>query len=125
MIETRPDPTPTMMAYMDSVVGIFREGGFPMDLTHHALHVLGSRPLGFTQELFDDSVPPPDNPELAALMMQQLLAAYPNLAAMVAASEHEDVDDSILGNGCDAEFTFALDLILEGLERLKDAPASS
>jgi AcrR family transcriptional regulator len=119
VIETRLEPTPTMMAYMDSVVGVFRDGGFSMDLTHHALHVLGSRPLGFTQELFDDSQPPPENPEVAALMMQQMLAAYPNIAAMVAASEHDD--DSILGDGCDddAEFTFALDLILDGLERLK------
>lgn len=125
VLQSRPEPTPTMMAYMDSVVGIFREGGFPMDLTHHALHVLGSRPLGFTQELFDDSGPPPENPEVAALMLQQLLAAYPNLAAMVAAAEHDD--DSILGNGCDddAEFTFALDLILDGLERLRDAPVGS
>lgn len=124
VIETRPEPTPTMMAYMDSIIGVFRDGGFSMDLTHHGMHVLGSRILGFTQELFDDSQASPDNPEVAALMMQQMLAAYPNIAAMVAAADHDG--ESILGNGCDddVEFTFALDLILEGLERLRDAPAS-
>jgi hypothetical protein len=32
-----------------------RDGGFSYDLAHHALHALGSRALGFTQELFDPS----------------------------------------------------------------------
>jgi hypothetical protein len=32
-----------------------RDGGFSYDLIHHALHVLGSRALGFSQELFDPS----------------------------------------------------------------------
>ena len=30
-----------------------RNGGFSYDLIHHALHALGSRALGFSQELFD------------------------------------------------------------------------
>ena len=30
-----------------------RDGGFSHDLAHHALHALGSRALGFSQELFD------------------------------------------------------------------------
>jgi len=124
LIETRSEPSPTMMAYMDSAIGILIEGGFSMDLTHHALHVLGSRILGFTQELFDDSSNEADSPEAEALMLQQLLQAYPNIAAMAAGANHDG--DSILGPGCDSdmEFTFALDLILDGLESMRDREAS-
>ena len=33
--------------------GLLHDGGFSYDLAHHALHALGSRALGFSQELFD------------------------------------------------------------------------
>ena len=43
VMETRTEPTPTVLAYMDSMIGMFRAGGFSMDLTHHAVHAMGSR----------------------------------------------------------------------------------
>ena len=42
-----------MLQYHDGLIGLMRDGGFSYDLTHHALHALGSRALGFSQELFD------------------------------------------------------------------------
>ena len=51
----RADPSPVVLGYIDSMIGMFRAGGFSADLTHHALHALGSRLYGFTQEIFDDS----------------------------------------------------------------------
>jgi hypothetical protein len=36
-----------ILAYIDSMIGMFRAGGFSADLTHHALHALGSRLYGF------------------------------------------------------------------------------
>ncbi len=60
---------------MDSMIGIFRSGGFSIDLTHHAMHAMGSRLLGFSQELFDDT---PSTPEGEALeMWSQMADAYP------------------------------------------------
>ncbi|WP_312847805.1 TetR/AcrR family transcriptional regulator C-terminal domain-containing protein [Streptomyces sp. WAC06614] len=59
VVQSRGRPTPAVLAYVDSLAGMFRAGGFSVDLTHHALHALGSRMLGFTQELFDDSAPAP------------------------------------------------------------------
>ena len=50
VIETRNAPGPATLAYMEAVTGIVREGGFSVDLTHHAMHVLGSRVLGFNQD---------------------------------------------------------------------------
>src|SRR5688572_5444052 len=47
VLESQANPTPSVMAYMDSTIGIFREGGFSIDLTHHVMHAIGSRIFGF------------------------------------------------------------------------------
>lgn len=117
VIESRTDPTPTVIEYMDTVIGIFRTGGFSIDLTHHAMHAMGSRLLGFSQELFDDT--PEDPPEIQAIMAQQMSDRYPYISELVAAISHDDA--SVVGQGCDDqfEFEFALDLMLDGLERIR------
>jgi AcrR family transcriptional regulator len=117
VIETRTDPTPMLIGYMDSMIGILRGGGFSIDLTHHAMHAMGSRALGFSQELFDDS--PEDPPQIQAIAMQQMDEQFPNISEMVAAISHDE--GSVVGLGCDDqfEFEFALDLMLDGLDRLR------
>jgi len=117
VIESRTDPTPTVIEYMDSMIGIFRAGGFSIDLTHHTMHAMGSRLLGFSQELFDDT--PEDGPQVQAIELQWMADRYPNITEMVAAINHDDA--SVVGQGCDDqfEFEFALDLMLGGLERLR------
>jgi hypothetical protein len=55
ILETRVAHGPAMLRYFDTVIGILREGGLSVELTHHALDVMGSRILGFTQDLYDDS----------------------------------------------------------------------
>ena len=90
-----------------------------MDLAHHAMHALGSRALGFTQELFTEDDADDLPPEEAAAMARQM-AAYPHITALIKVVFHDP--DSTLG-GCDDqfEFEFGLDLILDGLERLQAA----
>jgi AcrR family transcriptional regulator len=112
VIESRTVITPTMMTYMDSVVGIMRDGGFSLDLIHHAMHALGSRLLGFSQQLFDDSDDADMTPEAKAAMLTQ----FPNISAMLDEITHEE--GTVVGKGCDdrIEFVFGLDLILNGLE---------
>ena len=118
VIETRIGMSPTMLRYMDSVIGILREGGFSIDLAHHALHVMGSRVLGFTQDLFDDSARAAPDQDMAATFAGEFAARYPHAAEMAMAATH----DGVLG-GCDddAEFEFGLELILDGLERFRDS----
>ena len=115
VIETRAAPGLAMLRQYDTVMGILRGGGFSLELTHHALHLLGSRLLGFTRELFDDS-PNPD-PEAAAMLAKQLGATYPHVAEMALAATHEG---GLGGCDTDVEFAFALDVILDGLEQLRD-----
>jgi hypothetical protein len=105
---------------MDAVIGLLRTGGFSIEVTHHALHTLGSRLFGFSQDLFDDS------PSMTAEQTTQLAAAlaesHPHVVEIAVAASHEGglgpCDD-------DVEFRFALDLILDGLERLRDAPGAA
>jgi AcrR family transcriptional regulator len=125
VIESRAEPTPTIIGYMDSMMGIFISGGFSVDLMHHAMHVMGSRILGFSQELFDDTSSMPADEAIA--MWAQLADHYPNIAALVGEISGGDIshdEGSVVGGGCDDqfEFEFALDLMLDGLERLRSAP---
>ena len=69
-MESRTEPTPAVLGYMDSMIGLFRAGGFSIDLTHHAMHAMGSRLLGFTQELFDDT--PDVDPALEVEMWEAM-----------------------------------------------------
>jgi Tetracyclin repressor-like, C-terminal domain len=117
-MESRKNVGPAMSRYFDSMIGLFREAGFSTDVTHHAMHALGSRALGFTQELWDDKQVPAGREELA-ILIQQTAAEYPNTSAMLKEITHDA--DTTLG-WCDdqVEFEFALDLILDGLERLRN-----
>jgi AcrR family transcriptional regulator len=118
VMESRTEPTPTVLAYMDSMIGMFRAGGFSMDLTHHAMHTMGSRLMGFTQELFNDTSDV--DPEVEAEMWGQMADVYPSIYELFRTVTHDDA--SVVGQGCDDqfEFEFALDLLLSGLEKLKD-----
>jgi AcrR family transcriptional regulator len=111
-VEAQAAPGPAALHYVNAVLGILREGGFSVAQTHHALHILGSRLLGFTQALFDDSG---DLEPEAAALASALGASHPYVVEMALAVTH----DGTLGR-CDddAEFKFALDFILDGLARL-------
>jgi AcrR family transcriptional regulator len=113
-VETRAAPGPAGIAYVNAVLGILREGGFSIAQAHHALHILGSRLLGFTQSIFDDSADP--DAEAAASLPDEFAAAFPYVAEMAAAVAHGGAlgpcDD-------DGEFEFALDFMLDGLHRLR------
>ena len=116
LFETRTAMSPAVVRYHDRLVGLMRAGGFSYDLAHHALHALGSRALGFSQELFDPSARAGAESDR---MLADLADQLPNLAGMLGAIAHDD-PDSTLG-WCDdqEEFEFCLDLILDGLDRLK------
>jgi AcrR family transcriptional regulator len=114
LLDSRSGLGLTQARYVDAVVGTLRSGGLSYDLIHHAMHALGSRMFGFSQELGDEagSGDAGDSDALA-----QMAEHVPNLAAMLAVVAHDD-PGSTLG-WCDDqfEFEFGLDLILDGLER--------
>jgi AcrR family transcriptional regulator len=115
VMESKATPTPVVLDYIESTIAILVAGGLSIDLTHHALHALGSRIFGFTQELYNDSQNVDPMPPEAVQMLAQM---YPHCAAVAASRPHEG--SSVIGSGCDDqfEFEFALDIVLDGLERL-------
>lgn len=117
VIESRENPSPAMLAYIDSMIGMFRAGGFSIDLTHHALHALSSRLVGFTPQVLDDSQAL--DPQALEALVRQMKGRYPHAAELAQAVYHDDA--TVVGQGCDDqfEFEFALDLLLDGLDRLR------
>ena len=117
--ETRRGIGLAVIGYFNHLLGILVEGGFSYDLAHHAMHVLGSRALGFTQELFE-----PEDADAAdtdmAVLLEQMGQRYPYIAGMLAEVAHAKDPEGQLG-WCDDqfEFEFGLDVILDGLERLR------
>jgi AcrR family transcriptional regulator len=118
VLVSRTNTSPEILQYFDGLVGLLRAGGFSYDQCHHALHALGSRALGFSQELFDPGDGTVDADAAAALAA--LADRLPNLVAMLTDVAHDD-PGSTLG-WCDdqTEFEFGLDLILDGLDRIRD-----
>ena len=133
VFEERAAASPAVLRYYDGLVGLMRDGGFSYDLIHHALHALGSRALGFSQEPFAPGDGPggPDSPGGSGGLgggagaaapppdVEQMAAQFPHLAGMMAEIVHDDPDPTL--GWCDdqAEFEFGLDLILDGLDGMR------
>lgn len=70
---------------MDAVACDFIGSGFSADLTHYAMHALGTRIWGFSPEGFEpEPKDPPSATEEAARaeVLQQMAERYPNIAAI-------------------------------------------
>jgi AcrR family transcriptional regulator len=115
VIESRTFAGLAVPRYFNAVAGILREGGFTLERTHHALHILGSRVLGFTQELFDDS--DEADPQAVEAFAAEVADTLPYVAELALAATHSG---SLGACDDDVEFAFALDFILDGLERLRE-----
>ena len=119
VLETRTTMVPPVIKNFHGFLEIFKTGGMSMDLAHHALHALGSRALGFSQEMFNPA-PGSEAAEQNDEMFAQMLGELPLYVEFMSEIAHTDSEDETLG-WCDdqTEFEFALDLMLEGLDRLR------
>ncbi|MFL6061535.1 MAG: TetR/AcrR family transcriptional regulator [Marmoricola sp.] len=121
VIEARTTPTPVVLAYMDSTIALFLDGGLSIDLTHHVMHALGPRMFGFTQELFTDPAAAGLDPAVQAVMLEQIRDVFPHVVTIATGAAHDA--GTVVGPGCDDqfEFEFGIDLLLDGFERLHQA----
>jgi AcrR family transcriptional regulator len=103
------------LRHSEAILATLREAGFSPDLTHHAYHALESHIIGFT--LWQVSLPfeTEDLAQIGAAFLRELPAdEYPYFFEHVMQHlEPSDEDQSA--------FEFGLDLILDGLERLRDS----
>ena len=101
------------LRYMDGILGSLRRGGFSAEMTDHAYHALDSHIMGFTLWQVGISAGLANISSVEDFLRELDQDAYPHLAEH--AQQHmkaRDPDD-------EGEFSFGLDLILDGLERLR------
>jgi AcrR family transcriptional regulator len=117
LMDSGTNPGPATLRHHNRVLGTFRNGGFSLAMTAHAFAALDSFIYGFAKQ---EKGLPFDSGEQAAAMAQIMLAnlpveEYPYLFELMA--QH------VLQPGYDYanEFTFGLDLVLDGLERARDS----
>ena len=104
------------LRYMDGLLGALRRGGCSAVLTHHAYHALDSHIVGFALWQASMSFTAEELPELATTFLEQReLDDYPHVVEHIHVHLSNTVDDGA------TEFAFGLDLILDGVERLRDA----
>lgn len=100
---------------MNAVAGDFLHGGISPDLTHFAMHALGTRIWGYSAEAFNE----PDAPTTAdaenPALMDYMVAKFPHVVTIAM-----DTATRNPGGACDedAEFAFTLDLLLDAFARL-------
>ena len=108
---------PAQFRYMEALLRVLRRGGFSARMTHHAYHVLDSHSIG--SALWEAGI-------TAAIPKGKLVdLARPFLAKLPAAEFpyfHEHIQQHLTksARGDKNTFEFGLDLILDGLEKLRD-----
>lgn len=117
LIGSRTNPSPARLRYPEAVVGSLRQAGFSVEMAIHAFYALDSYIYGFA--LQEENLPSGTREELAGIA-ESVLAGLP-------ATEYpylrEVISDYVLERGYRHadEFEFGLNLILEALERFRDA----
>ena len=112
VLESRTNLGPARLRYVDGVIGVMAAAGFSMPVIGRAFMALDSHIYGFTLQeaawTFDA-----DDPAAAEAFGRNLSGEdYPNILAMTQAVG----DDPELTR---VDFTFGLDILLDGLERLR------
>ena len=117
MLSPGRSPGPMRMRYMDTILAILTDAGFDPTLADHAYHAVEGHIMGFT--LWEAGMNLGTREEIQALgrafLAQLDVETYPNVAAHI---EHhlEPRRPGDVGS-----FAFALDLLLDGLARIRSA----
>jgi AcrR family transcriptional regulator len=117
MMESRRHPGPANLRHHDAVIGSLRAAGFDMEMVAHAYSLLDGYIYGFALTKMNLPFDRGDDvAERAQVMLEPFpLDEYPNLVAFIA--EHAMQPGYDFGN----EFEYGLEVILDGLERVRDA----
>jgi AcrR family transcriptional regulator len=111
---SREGVSSTQLRRGESVLRTLREAGFSEDLTYHAFHTFQGYILGFTLQELNFPFDKEELQQLAATFLQDFPAdEYPYLAEHIRQHVEPRHDDA-------GAFELGLDLILDGLERLRD-----
>jgi len=115
LMQSRTKPGPATLRHHDSVIGILRKAGFTIGVAAHAFSVMDGYIYGFA--LQQTNLPLHTSEQVAEVgenILVQIAGEYPHLAEMI--TQHAMKPGYDYGE----EFEFGLDLILDGLQRLRD-----
>jgi AcrR family transcriptional regulator len=116
LLMSGPNVLPARLGYIDALLGRLGDAGLPAELTDLGYHALDSHILGFTLWEAGYTIGLRRLPtDLAAVTRDLHLDDYRHLLDHVAYHERAPSTDRI------GEFEFGLDLILDGLDRARDA----
>jgi AcrR family transcriptional regulator len=114
MMESR-QPGPANLRNHNAVMGCLRGAGFAFEMAIHAYSVQDAYIYGFALQERDTGFETPDSAGEAAQRRAAAIGAledYPHLAEIVTKLPESGYDNAV-------EFAWGLDLILDGLERLR------
>lgn len=106
------------LAYMEWTLGTLRRGGFSARMTHHAYHILDSHVVGSSQweAGIAAALPKGKLADVAKTVMERMpIDRFPYM------HEHMQQHMGEATRGDKHPFELGLDLILDGLDRLRDA----
>ncbi|PIQ22975.1 TetR family transcriptional regulator [bacterium (Candidatus Blackallbacteria) CG17_big_fil_post_rev_8_21_14_2_50_48_46] len=104
---------PQMLAYVNATLGCLREAGFSYALADRAWNAIDSHIYGFTLQKLNFPLEPSEYAQAASgflpLLAEADLPYLKALTEMVSTGQHKGLHD----------FSFGLELLLEGLEKLR------
>jgi len=117
LLESRISPGPANLRHHDTVIATLRQAGFSAEMTAHAYALLDSYVYGFALQEAALPFEGPDSVGEVAEPIMELMASgeYPSLVEMATSYYLQP------GYDFADEFTFGLELVLDGIEaRLRD-----
>lgn len=113
LLVSRVNVGPTMLRYVDATIGCLREAGFSYEMADRAWNAIDSHIYGFTLQELNFPFDPAEYANAAREFLPMIPAEkFPHLNALsqqVIDGNHDGVQD----------FEFGLELILDGLERMR------
>ncbi|HEX9635117.1 MAG TPA: TetR/AcrR family transcriptional regulator [Candidatus Limnocylindria bacterium] len=120
LVLSGPTMSQARVRYMNSLLGSLRHGGFSAEETDHAYHALDSHIMGFALWEVGIMTGLANLGDLVTTFLQELdIDAYPHLAEHAQQHLKERSPDD------EGSFAFGLDLILDGLERIRDTASAN
>jgi AcrR family transcriptional regulator len=108
-------PSSVQFEWMNSILGRLRAAGFSAEMTHHAYHALDSHIVGFTLWVLPYLAIQREMPDLAEQALAQIETLdLPHLKEHIEFHQTDRPGDA-------SEFDFGLNLLLDSLERIRQA----
>ena len=109
LVALRPRVGDGRLRYAESVTTALLDAGFTPQLAHHGLHIVDGTIMGFTAQQARRPTAAALGEKVHALYEGSLVDEYPGISRTIL--EHHDHDE---------EYALMVDLVLDGLARLRD-----